>query len=110
MGHMNAPKYRPPNRDRSAALMSKVTNGRAVFAICGNGNAPWTRRWKDYVDMHTDDLGGYDICSEAELSIIRITAALEVQMEMITAKMSTGDAPPEDVDRYNRLTGNVRRN
>jgi hypothetical protein len=107
---MNAPKHRPVNHDRPAALRSKVTNGRAVFAIGGNGNSAWTRRWKDYVDMHVSDRGGFDICSEAELSICRITATLEVEMEMIAAAMSEGKASPEDVDRYNRLAGNVRRN
>jgi hypothetical protein len=110
MGCMNAPKYRPVNHDRPLSLRSKVTNGRAVFCIGGDGNSVWTRRWKDLVDMHVSDRGGFDICSEGELAIVRITATLEVEMERLAAKMSEGKAEPEDVDRYNRLAGNVRRN
>lgn len=57
---------RPSAADKPLHLRSKVTNGRRVFAIGGDGNSVWTRRWKDLVEMHASDLGGADYLSEAQ--------------------------------------------
>ena len=46
-----------------------------------------------------------DVCSEAELSICRITATLEVEMEQIAAAMSEGKASPEDVTGWRGMSG-----
>ena len=66
------------------------------------------RRWKDLVDLHTSDLGGPDVCSEAQLSLCRRIATTEVELERLEAKMSEGD-DTVDLDVYNRLAGNLRR-
>lgn len=90
-------------------LQSKVTNGRRVFAIGGDGRGAWTRRWKDLHGAHVADLGGLDGLSEAQVSLCRRCAAIEVQLEQIEASMSIGAAEMADLDLYNRLTGNLRR-
>jgi hypothetical protein len=70
--------------DESVALSkvkSKVTNGKHVFAIGGDGRGAWTRRWRDLVELHSADCGGRDHMSEAQLSLCRCIAAIEVQLE-----------------------------
>jgi hypothetical protein len=90
-------------------LRSRVTNGRRVFAIGGDGRGAWTRRWKDLQEAHVEDMGGITGLSEAQVSLCRRAAALEVTLEQIEASMSLGAATIEDLDLYNRLSGNLRR-
>jgi hypothetical protein len=98
-----------PRSKRSAVLRSKTTNGTRVFAIGGDGRGAWTRRWRDLHEAHVEDLGGVDGLSEAQKSLCRRCAAIEVQLEQIEASMSLGAAEMADLDLYNRLTGNLRR-
>jgi hypothetical protein len=95
-------------RTKLKDLRSKVTNGTKVFAIGGDGRGAWTRRWKDLNEAHVADLGGPGGLSEAQLSLCRRCAALEVQLEQMEAKMSEGDAMV-DMDLYGRLAGHLRR-
>jgi hypothetical protein len=96
------------SRTKLKDLRSKVTNGTKVFAIGGDGRGAWTRRWKDLNEAHVTDLGGPDGLSEAQLSLCRRCAALEVQLEQMEAKMSEGDITV-DMDLYGRLAGHLRR-
>jgi hypothetical protein len=98
----------PPHRPQLKDLRSKVTNGTRVFAIGGDGRGAWTRRWKDLNEAHVADLGGQEGLSEAQLSLCRRCAALEVQLEQMEAKMSEGDVTV-DMDLYGRLAGHLRR-
>jgi hypothetical protein len=93
---------------RPQTLKSKVTNGRRIFAIGGDGRGAWTRRWRDLVELHVSDCGGAVAISEAMLSLCRRIAAIEVQLEQMEARMSEGDLKV-DLDLYNRLAGNLRR-
>ena len=79
---------------RPPQLRSRVTNGRTVFAIGGDGRGAWTRRWKDLCEAHTNDCGGASRLTEAKLSLCRRAATLEVQFEQLEAQMSEG----KDVD------------
>jgi hypothetical protein len=56
---------------------------------------------------HIVDAGGQDLLSDAKLSLIRRAAALECQLELMEARMSTGETV--DLDKYNRLAGGLRR-
>lgn len=89
-------------------LRSKVTNGRRVFAIGGDGRGAWTRRWKDLFEAHVEDLGGVARLSESQVSLCRRIAAIEVQLEQAEAKMSEGSVDV-DLDQYGRLAGHMRR-
>jgi hypothetical protein len=94
---------------RKASLRSKVTNGVRVFAVGGDGRSQWTRRWRDLVELHASDCGGADTISEAKLSLCRRVAAIEVQLELMEARMSEGVVTDAELDLYNRLSGNLRR-
>jgi hypothetical protein len=105
---MEAAKHRPPRASKPLTLCSKVTNGRRVFAIGGDGTSAWTRRWRDLFDAHVADLGGLDLLSEAQVSLCRRASAIEIQLEQMEAKMSEGDLGV-DMDLYGRLAGHLRR-
>jgi len=94
---------------RPATLRSATTNGNRAFALGGDGRGAWVRRWKDLTELHVGDLGGPDTLSEAQLSLCRRAATLEVQLEQLEATMSEGKDTPRQLDLYNRLSGNLRR-
>jgi hypothetical protein len=66
----------------------------------------WVRRWRDLVELHTNDFPS--ACSEAQLSLCRRIATTEVELERIEARMSEGD-DSVDLDVFHRLAGNLRR-
>ena len=92
---------------RLATVKSKVTNGRRVFAVGGDGRGAWTRRWKDIVELHVADAGGRDHMSEAMLSLCRRAATLEIQLEQLECCMSQGD--DVDIEIYGRIASHLRR-
>jgi hypothetical protein len=91
-------------------LRSKVTNGKSLFVSGsgGDGRGAYARRLRDTIDAHTEDLGGHDNCSQAELSIIRRIATLTVELERIEAKFTVGEGDAL-LDIYQRTAGNLRR-
>jgi hypothetical protein len=91
-----------PTRQRSA-----VTNGRRLF-VEGDGNSAWSRRYKDLVSGHVADLGGVDLLSEAQTSLIRRAAAIELELEQMEGRLSRGDASV-DLDLFTRSAGHLRR-
>jgi hypothetical protein len=88
---------------------SRVTNGTALFVDAGDGRGPWARRMKDVIDLHLADLGGPDVVSEAEASIVRRAATLTIELERLEARFSTGEALPGDLDLYQRTANSLRR-
>ena len=94
---------------KPAALRSRVTNGKVLFAKGGDNRGAWSRRWKDLYELHCSDYGGTECMSEAQLAICGAAATTRVEMEQIAARMSEGATRPDDVDLYNRLAGNLRR-
>lgn len=92
---------------RPKTLRSATSNGNRAFALGGDGRGVWVRRWRDLTDLHIADLGGKSALSEAQLSLCRRAATIEVQLEQLEAAMSEGHAA--DLDQYGRLTGHLRR-
>jgi hypothetical protein len=90
-----------------AAQRSAVSNG-TRHHISADGRTAWNRRRRDLIDGHICDKGGPDHISEGELSLIKRTATLEVQLEQLEARLSENDESV-DLDVYNRLCGNLRR-
>jgi hypothetical protein len=65
---------------------------------------------RDLIALHLSDLGGADIASEAERSIVRRASALEVELErMERAFALAGEAEPEQLDLYQRTSNSLRR-
>jgi hypothetical protein len=97
------------HRPKIKKLSSRVSNGKAIFAIGGDGRSAWTRRWRDIFDQHISDLGGPDAgLSEAQISLCRRCAALAVELEQLEAKFSEG-AADADLDLYARTSGHLSR-
>jgi hypothetical protein len=88
-------------RARSAA-----TSGRRAF-VEGDGNSRWARRYRDLIAAHVSDLGGSDVLSEAQISLIRRASAIEVELEQAEGKLSMGAVV--DLDSFTRATSHLRR-
>ncbi|MGA2637290.1 MAG: hypothetical protein ABSF11_06135 [Methylocella sp.] len=91
---------------RPPRVRSAVSNGRRPFVV-GDGRSPWARRHRDLIELHFDDLGGPDCLSEAQMSLCRRAATLEVELERIEGQLSLGN--DADLDAYSRHAGGLRR-
>src|SRR5262249_49418139 len=85
---------------------SAVTSGRKLF-VEGDPNSAWSRRYHDLVTRHVADLGGRDMLSEAQLSLVRRAAALAVELESMEARMSEGQVV--NLDTFGRAASHLRR-
>jgi hypothetical protein len=86
---------------------SKVTNGRRMF-VEGNGWSAWARRWRDLIELHTLDLGGDpSSLSEAQRSMIKRAATIEIELEQIEGRLSEGKAA--DLAVYATASSHLRR-
>ena len=94
------------SRVRAKRPRSAVTSGRKLF-VEGDPNSAWSRRYHDLVVGHIGDLGGRDLLSEAQLSLIRRASAIECELERLDAALSLGEAV--DLDSYARATSHLRR-
>lgn len=89
---------------------SRVSNGSALFVEGGSdGRSPWARRFRDLIAEHVSDMGGADSLSEAQRSIVRRAATLEVQLEQLEARFSEGPAAGDDLGMYSTLSNTLRR-
>jgi len=96
----------PPARPKKRRPRSAITSGRRLF-IEGDPSSPWSRRYHDLVQGHCNDLGGRDLLSEAQLSLIRRASALAVELESMEARMSRGEQV--NLDSFGRAAGHLRR-
>ena len=95
-----------PIDQRSPKIRSRVTNGRQSY-VDGDGNSAWARRWRDLVALHIADLGPAETLSEAQTSLIRRCATIEIELEAMEGRLSKGE--PADLDAYTRACGHLRR-
>jgi hypothetical protein len=100
----------PVNKRRHLSVKNRrrsgVTTGRAVF-VEGDGNSKWARRYRDLIAAHCSDLGGTDVLSEAQLSLIRRASAIELELEQMEGKLSLGEQI--DLDVFTRSASHLRR-
>jgi len=89
---------------------SAITNGKHLLADV-DARSAWMRRLRDLITAHTADLGGEDLCSEAEQRLIRRAAMLTIQTEMMDQKfaLNDGEASQTDLETYQRLVNTLRR-
>jgi hypothetical protein len=97
-------RRRAPSRAKRPR--SAVTSGRKLF-VAGDENSAWSRRFHDLVVGHVTDLGGADLLSEAQFSLIRRAASIECELERLDARLSMNE--PVDMDAYARVAGHLRR-
>jgi hypothetical protein len=67
----------------------------------------WGRRHADLVAGHVADRGGADLLSDAEISLVKRAAALEVELESMEGRLSLGE--PVDLDLFQRTSNSLRR-
>jgi hypothetical protein len=91
---------------RSPRTRSAVTNGRRLF-VEGDGNSAWSRRYRDLIAGHGGDLGGEDLLSESEKSLIRRASAIECELEQMEGRLSRGEQV--DLDAFTRAASHLRR-
>jgi hypothetical protein len=100
---------RPRIRPRKVAQRSRITNGSLLPSVA-DGRSAWVRRAKDLIAEHLSDLGSVENTSAAERSLVRRVSVMEVELEMLEAKFAqAGHANNDDLDLYQRTTGNLRR-
>jgi len=92
---------KPSKRPRS-----RVTSGKRKF-VAGDGHSAWGRRYLDLVAGHVADLGGADLLSEAQHSLVKRASTLEVELEMMEGRLSKGEKV--DLDLYGRSLNTLRR-
>jgi hypothetical protein len=104
------PKRTPRRAKRSTSRArrprSAITSGRKLFTE-GDPNSAWSRRYHDLVVGHCSDLGGIDVLSDAQLSLIRRAASIECELERLDAMLSTG--AEVSLDTYGRAASHLRR-
>jgi hypothetical protein len=87
-------------------LRSAVTNGRKLF-VRGEGNTAWARRYRDLIAGHCSDMGGRDLLSEAQISLVKRVSTIELELEQAEGRLSMGQSI--DLDQYTRAAGHLRR-
>jgi hypothetical protein len=96
-------------REGGGFARSRVSN-RSHILPGVDGRSTWVRRLRDLVNLHTADLGGEAVTSEAERSIIRRAATLTVELERLELKFATaGEADSIDLELYQRTANSLRR-
>lgn len=96
----------------AARTRSKVTNGKHLFADATvDGRSGWSRRLRDLIQINVAELGGADVVSAREYSIIRRGSTQEVELELLERKFALkGDgASADDLDLYSRVSNTMRR-
>jgi hypothetical protein len=115
LGRKGAAMVTPAKRQPAAALppaqRSAVTNGRLFAAVIRDGRSGWSRRMQDVLSLHISDLGGEDIVSSAERSIIRRIATISTELEWIEQQFAASSTGPsaEQLDVYLRGSNSLRR-
>jgi hypothetical protein len=91
-------------------LRSAITNGSTVLAGVDHRSA-WMRRLTDLIHAHENDLGGADRLSEGQRCILRRVSMLQLQLEMIEAKLdaNAGEATAQQLEVYQRCSNSLRR-
>src|SRR5262249_26786998 len=72
---------------RPKGIRSAGSNGCRLF-VDGDGNSAWSRRYRDLIVGHISDMGGRDMLSEAQLSLIKRTSAIELELEQMEDRLS----------------------
>lgn len=92
-------------------LRSAITNGSQLLADLDHRGA-WARRLRDLIGLHLSDLGGEDAVSESEKVLVRRSAMLTLQLELMEQRFSENDegqAGTKELETYQRATNTLRR-
>ena len=110
MKNGNKPADRKRIKPSLACFKSAITNGSALLHDV-DGRSQWMRRLRDLVQDHVADLGGADALSAAEMALIRRSAMLTLQLELMESRWNdnNGEASRQSLETYQRVVGSLRR-
>jgi hypothetical protein len=97
---------RPPLKRHS--VMTRITSGKVLVAD-SDGRSLWSRRMRDLMALYTSDRGGEDQLSEAQRSMIRRIAVLEIELEQMEQRFAADDRTPSLIHQYQRVVNTSRR-
>ena len=88
---------------------SRVTNGTGLLPNIDQRSV-WCRRFRDIIALHVQDLGGLDLVSAAEASLVRRIACITLECERLESLFGeAGGASEHKIEVYARLSANLRR-
>ena len=64
---------------------------------------------RDLIKLHVDDIGGLEVTSEAQRSLIRRISVLEVEAEYLETAFAQRNASGKQYDLYLRIAGLLKR-
>ena len=107
----DSPMVRRDHNWNSPSNRSAVTNGSQLFAKKIDHRSAWARRFRDLIQLHLSDLGGFEGCSESQVSLVRRAATLEIELERMEYEFARPDRTVGNraLDRYSMLTNTLRR-
>jgi hypothetical protein len=89
---------------------SRITSGRSLLPHGTDMNSVWSRRWSDLIRLFVEELGGDNIVSQAERSLVRRIATIQVACEKLEQEFADDDDTPiAKLDQYQRLSNTLRR-
>jgi len=103
------------SRKRSDVPLSRVrsalTNGSTLFLGDVDERLPFCRRLRDLQRAYESDAGGADTLSEAQRTILRRSAMLELQLEIMESRFAAngGEASATQLEIYGRAASTLRR-
>ena len=93
-------------------LRSAISNGKHILDSSVDHRTAWMRRLRDLIADHTSDLGGADVMSTSEQTLVRRAAMLTLQCEMMESKWAAereGEAGAPQLKLYQMTSNTLRR-
>ena len=107
-GSSEVAREKPSAETRKQYARSRITNGRELLPGIDQ-RSTWARRMRDLIKLHVDDIGGLEVTSEAQRSLIRRIAVLEVEAEYLETAFAQRNASGKQYDLYLRIAGLLKR-
>ena len=101
-------RSKPSESTRKQYARSRITNGRELLPGIDQ-RSTWARRMRDLIELHVDDIGGLEVTSEAQRSLIRRISVLEVEAEYLETAFAQRNASGKQYDLYLRIAGLLKR-
>jgi hypothetical protein len=96
---------------KSKRLNSRISSGRSLLPVGTDLRSVWARRWTDLVRLFVEELGGDNVVSQAERSLVRRIATIQVSCERLEQTFAEQDdgGTLAQLDQYQRLSNTLRR-
>lgn len=115
---MHRPTLRPPTANPSppsspldrADQRTRLGNGKVTLLDGKDERSLYVRRLRELCADYARDLGGVEVLSAMERSLIRRAAVLQIELERMDTRFAEDPTVGErTLDLYGRTTGNLRR-